>query len=384
MKKIEQIMKHFTLLLAGLLLIVGCAAPITDLDVAKEALAKLETERKDLDLKIKEIEERIDELDTTEKEDRRSLVVVKQPKVREFKHMIQIPGRADSRQNIVVSAEAMGNITKIAVQEGEMVRKGQVIAYIKSDVIGSQIGELKTRLELATQLYEKQKRLWDQKIGSEIQYLQAKNNKESLEKNIDALQAQQRNATIVAPISGYLDRVLIREGQLVNMGTPAARVVDLDHILVEAEVSEAYIGNFKKGDTTIVHFPSAKLTYKVPIRTIGQIVNPDDRTFLVEVALDNKDGRIKPNVLADMKIVTYRNPNAISLPTSVVQQGKNSDFVYVIRTEGSESFVKKKSVKVGMTYNGQTEILEGISNKDEVIVVGNRNVADGESVRIKK
>lgn len=377
-------MKHFTLLLAGMLLIAGCAAPVTDLEVAKEELAKLETEKKDLDAKIKEVEQLIEELDTTEKQDKRTLVVVNQPKTREFKHMIQIPGRADSRQNIVVSAEAMGNITRIAMQEGAMVKKGQVIAYIKSEVVGSQIAELKTRLELATQIYEKQKRLWDQKIGSELQFLQAKNNKESLEKNIDALQAQQRNSTIVAPISGYLDQVFIREGQLVNMGTPAARVVDLDHIRVEAEVSEAYIGSFKKGDTSIVYFPSAKSTYRVPIKTIGQIVNPDDRTFLVEVAFDNKDGKIKPNVLADMKIVTYQNPEAIVLPTSVVQQGKSSDFVFVIRKEGTETFAQKKNVKVGMTYNGQTEILEGISNKDQVIVVGNRNVADGEPVRTKK
>lgn len=377
-------MKHFTLLLAGMLLIAGCAAPVTDLEVAKEELAKLETEKKDLDAKIKEVEQLIEELDTTEKQDKRTLVVVNQPKTREFKHMIQIPGRADSRQNIVVSAEAMGNITRIAMQEGAMVKKGQVIAYIKSEVVGSQIAELKTRLELATQIYEKQKRLWDQKIGSELQFLQAKNNKESLEKNIDALQAQQRNSTIVAPISGYLDQVFIREGQLVNMGTPAARVVDLDHIRVEAEVSEAYIGSFKKGDTSIVYFPSAKSTYRVPIKTIGQIVNPDDRTFLVEVAFDNKDGKIKPNVLADMKIVTYQNPEAIVLPTSVVQQGKSSDFVFVIRKEGAETFAQKKNVKVGMTYNGQTEILEGISNKDQVIVVGNRNVADGEPVRTKK
>lgn len=377
-------MKHLTLLLAGMLLIAGCAAPITDLDIAKEELAKLETERKDLDAKIKEIELRIDELDTTEKEDKRTLVVVNQPKEREFKHLIQIPGRADSRQNIVVSAEAMGNITKIAKEEGDMVRKGQVIAYIKSEVVGSQIEELKTRLELATQIYEKQKRLWDKKIGSEIQYLQAKNNKESLEKNIDALQAQQRNSTIVAPISGYLDRVLIREGQLVNMGTPAARIVDLEHIRMEVEVSEAYIGRFSKGDTAIINFPSINTTYREPIRTIGQTVNADDRTFLVEVAIDNEDGKIKPNVLADVKIVTYKNPSTIVLPTSLVQQGKSNDFVYVIREEGTETFVKKKNVKVGMTYNGKSEILEGVSSKDKVITVGNRNVADGDPVRIKK
>ena len=382
--KDQKMSKHLTLLLSIILFTVGCSAPTNELETAKTNLAELKSSKKDLDGQIKELEALIKKLDTTVKEDKRILVVTKSPEKKEFKHYIQIPGRADSRQNIVVSAEAMGNITSIDKEEGDMVRKGQVIARIKSDVLGNQISELKTRLELATELFEKQKRLWDKKIGSEVQYLQAKSNKESLEKNIAALQAQQSNSIITAPISGYLDQIFVRRGQLVNMGTPAARIVDLNHIEIEVEVSEAYIGSFKQGDKAFIKFPSIDETYEAPIKTIGQVVNPDDRTFMVEIDLSNKNGLIKPNVLANVRIATYENPETIVLPTSIVQQGKNDSYVFVVEKNGSETFAKKRTVKVGMTYRGQSEILEGISPDDQVITVGGRNVADGDPIRIKQ
>lgn len=376
--------KHLTLLLSIVLFVVGCSAPTDQLGQAQKDLADLKTSKKELEVEIKELQILVDELDTTVKEDKRILVVAISPEKKEFKHYIQIPGRADSKQNIVVSAEAMGNITSIEKQEGDMVRKGQVIARIKSDVLGNQISELKTRLELASNLYEKQKRLWDKKIGSEVQYLQAKNNKESLEKNISALQAQQSNSIITAPISGYLDQIFVRRGQLVNMGTPAARIVDLNNIEIEVEVSESYIGNFKKGDPTFIKFPSIAEPYEAPIKTIGQVVNPDDRTFVVEVALSNKGGLIKPNVLANVRIATYENPETIVLPTSIIQQGKRDSYVFTVERNGSETFAKKRVVKVGMTYRGTSEILEGILDGDQVITVGSRNVADGDPIRIKK
>lgn len=376
--------KFSTLLLSIVLFMVGCSAPTNRLDEAKQELVTLKDSKKEIEEQIKVLKAEIAELDTTVKDDKRILVVSKRPQVTDFKHYIQIPGRADSRQNILVSAEAMGNITSINMEEGAMVRKGQVIARIESNVLGNQIAELKTRLELATELFEKQKRLWDQKIGSEVQYLQAKNNKESLEKSIASLQAQQSNSIIKAPISGYLDRVFVRKGQLVNMGSPAARIVDLNNIRIETEVSEAYIGSFKKGDMVFIKFPSIDKTYEAPIRTVGQVVNPDDRTFLVEVELDNKDGKIKPNVLADVRIATYENPEALVLPTSIVQQGKEGDYVFVVQREGNETFAKKRAVEVGMTYRGQSEILTGITTKDDVITVGGRNVADGDPIRLKK
>lgn len=366
------------------LLLTACGQPDNPLETKQAALEEKRSALRTLENEISQLEQEIADLDTTVKEDKRSMVKTATAAIETFSYKIEVPGRADSRQNIIVSAEAMGNITRVAVDEGQMVKKGALIAVIESDVLQSQISELETRLELATTLYEKQKRLWDQNIGSEVDFLQAKNNKDALEKNIQSLRTQLRNSNIYAPISGYIDEVFVREGQLVNMGSPAARVVDLKHITVEADVSEAYIGDFSTGDTVTISFPSINKSFKTPISAIGQVVNADDRTFTVEVELDNSAGLIKPNVLGNMRITTYHNPKVVVLPTSVIQQGKTGDFVFVISGKGAEQKAVKKTVVTGKSYKGRTEILEGLKPGEEIVVVGARNISDGEPIRTKK
>jgi RND family efflux transporter MFP subunit len=366
------------------LLIFSCQPQENDIETLKTELKSLESERKAIDDKIKTLEAQIAGLDTNIEETVKTLVTVTQPETKTFTYKISVPGVADSRQNIVVGAEAMGNVTKIHVREGNIVKKGQVIASIDSEVMYTQIAELKTRLELAEELYEKQKRLWEKKIGSEIQYLQAKNNKESLEQSIKSLQAQASKSNITAPFSGYLDEVFLREGQTINMGQPAVRIVDLDVIKLSADVSEKYIGQFSVNDSIEVSFPSVDKSFRVKIDNIGQVVSSDNRTFSIEAEINNTDGAIKPNVLADVTIPVYNNPNALTLPTSLIQQGKNSDYVYAV-VEGEKGLeAKKQNVKVGRSFKGITEILDGVAKDDKIILLGSRQVADGEPLKIQQ
>jgi RND family efflux transporter MFP subunit len=366
------------------LLIFSCQPQENDIETLKTELKSLESERKAIDDKIKTLEAQIAGLDTNIEETVKTLVTVTQPETKTFTYKISVPGVADSRQNIVVGAEAMGNVTKIHVREGNIVKKGQVIASIDSEVMYTQIAELKTRLELAEELYEKQKRLWEKKIGSEIQYLQAKNNKESLEQSIKSLQAQASKSNITAPFSGYLDEVFLREGQTINMGQPAVRIVDLDVIKLSADVSEKYIGQFYVNDSIEVSFPSVDKSFRVKIDNIGQVVSSDNRTFSIEAEINNTDGAIKPNVLADVTIPVYNNPNALTLPTSLIQQGKNSDYVYAV-VEGEKGLeAKKQNVKVGRSFKGITEILDGVAKDDKIILLGSRQVADGEPLKIQQ
>jgi RND family efflux transporter MFP subunit len=366
------------------LLIFSCQPQENDIETLKTELKSLESERKAIDDKIKTLEAKIAGLDTNIEETVKTLVTVTQPETKTFTYKISVPGVADSRQNIVVGAEAMGNVTKIHVREGNIVKKGQVIASIDSEVMYTQIAELKTRLELAEELYEKQKRLWEKKIGSEIQYLQAKNNKESLEQSIKSLQAQASKSNITAPFSGYLDEVFLREGQTINMGQPAVRIVDLDVIKLSADVSEKYIGQFSVNDSIEVSFPSVDKSFRVKIDNIGQVVSSDNRTFSIEAEINNTDGAIKPNVLADVTIPVYNNPNALTLPTSLIQQGKNSDYVYAV-VEGEKGLeAKKQNVKVGRSFKGITEILDGVAKDDKIILLGSRQVADGEPLKIQQ
>ncbi|MFY0673740.1 MAG: efflux RND transporter periplasmic adaptor subunit [Bacteroidia bacterium] len=368
------------------LFVVSCQPPSGngDLETLKTELKGLETQRKDLDDKIKDIEEKIAQLDTTIEETVQTLVTVTMPETKTFTYKVSVPGVADSRQNIVVGAESMGNVTKIFAREGNMVRKGQTIASIDSEVMYTQIAELKTRLELADELFEKQKRLWEKKIGSEVQYLQAKNNKESLEQSIKSLQAQASKSNITAPFTGYLDEVFLREGQTINMGQPAVRIVDLSVIKLSADVSEKYIGQFSVNDTIEISFPSVNKKFKVKIDNIGQVVSSDNRTFSIEAIINNEDGAIKPNVLADVTIPVYNNPNALTLPTSLIQQGKSSDYVFVV-VDGEKGLeARKRNVKVGRSYKGKSEIVDGVTKDDQIVSLGSRQVADGEPLKIQK
>lgn len=359
----------------------ACQKP-DELASAKKELETLKTEKKEIEDKIEELSKTIAKLDTTEETLDRTLVSLIKPVKKPFVYNIQVPGTADSRQNIVVSAESMGNVTKIYVQEGQMVKKGQTIASIDSEVMSTQIAELQTRLELAQELYEKQKRLWEKNIGSEVQFLQAKNNKESLEQSINSLKAQAAKSKISAPISGYLDEVFLREGQTVSMGMPAIRIVDLGNIVLTADVSEKYIGQITTKDSIKVHFPSAGKTYIVKISNIGQVVNSDNRTFTIEATIKNTDGIIKPNVLADVTIPVYVNKDAMVIPTSIIQQGKNDDFVYKASEQAETGLTASRQViKLGKSYNGLTEVLEGLTINDDLVKLGSRMVADGEPLK---
>lgn len=369
----------------ALLVLASCGPQQTELEKAKAQLKSLEADKKDIEKDIAELTEKVKELDTDNTETvSRTLVTVIRPEKKRFVANIQVPGAADSRQNIVVSAESMGNVTNIYITEGHMVSKGQTIATIDSDVIRSQIAEMETRLELASEIFEKQQRLWEQKIGSELQFLQAKNNKESLEQNIKALKAQAAKTRITAPISGYVEEVMIREGQTVAMGTPAVRIVDLKKIRITADVSEKYIGTFTTKDSATVHFPSVNKNYKLKIRTIGQVVNSDNRTFTVEMEIDNTDGAIKPNVLADVTLPVYQKTSALLVPTSVIQQGKDFDYVYVAKDDADGLTAVKQKVQVGMSYDGTTEILDGLTKNDYLVALGSRNVADNEPIRVEE
>jgi RND family efflux transporter MFP subunit len=361
--------------------VAACQKP-NELDAAKAELKTLQDEQKDIEKQIGELTQKIAKLDTTKEVVNRTLVTLTKPEKGDFVYKIQVPGAADSRQNIVVSAESMGNITNIYVQEGSMVTKGQTIATIDSEVMSRQIAELQTRLDFATEMFEKQERLWEQKIGSEVQYLQAKNNKESIEQSIKSLKAQASKSRITAPISGYLDEVFVRIGQTVAMGTPAVRIVDLKNIVVTADVSEKYIGTITTKDSIQIKFPSIDKAFTAKVSMIGQVVNSDNRTFTVEAEIKNVNGEIKPNILADVTIPVYQNDAAMLIPTSVIQQGKTNDFVFLAVEENGGLTAKKQTISIGRSYKGQTEVFEGIDENAKLVDLGSKGLANGEPLKV--
>lgn len=374
----------YTLIIVLTVAAIGCAPKESSLETLQAELQGLETQKKDLESRMAELATQIASLDTAAQQTEmdQTLVTVVKAKKKRFVYSIQVPGRADSRQNIVVSAESMGSITRIYAVEGQIVNKGQTIATIDNESTNRQVAEMESRLALAKDVYEKQQRLWDKKIGTELQYLQAKNNYEALVQGLAALKAQAAKSVITAPIAGYIDELFVREGQTVAMGTPALRLVDLANIRITAQVSEKYVAQSNNIDSLDVKFPSIGQSYKLKVSNIGKVVNSDNRTFMVETEMRNPGQAVKPNVLADVFVPLYKNQKAVVVPTNLVQHGKDSDYIYVAANEGGNLMAQKRQIVIGHSYRGETEVLNGLSGGEQLIAEGSKMVADKEPIRL--
>jgi len=300
-----------------------------------------------------------------------------------FNHYIEVSGAAEAINAAYISPEINGQVKEIYVKEGEKVTKGQVLLKINSSIIESSIKELETALELAKTVYEKQKQLWDKNIGSEIDYLQAKNSKESLESKLETLDAQADMAIIKAPIDGIIDDVFIKEGELAIPGMLAIQLVNLESLYIKDDVSEAYLTKVKKGDMVQLEFPSYPgLNMEVPVHRIGNVVKSANRTFVVQLKIKNPDATIKPNVLAKIKINDYSVDDALLLPSLIIKQDLTGSYVYMLNSENNQA--RKVYIETGISYKDQTMITHGINSGDQVIIKGFNQVSDGTLVRMTK
>ena len=298
-----------------------------------------------------------------------------------FRHYLEVQGKVDFDQNVLVSAKVPGVLTSVRVERGDKVSKGQTMATIDAQVLEQSIAELRTRLDLARIAYEKQKNLWDQKIGTEMQYLTAKNNKEALERSLATLQQQRDQYNIKAPISGVVDDVLPNSGESVAPGMGIIRVVNTQGGKIVAEVSEAYQAKINKGDDAVVFFPDLNKEIETKVDVVGNYINPTSRTFTVELRLKNgNEINLKPNMVAVVRIQDYKNEGTIVLPVNLVQRDEKTEYVYVAKKEGDKYVAARKEVKTGMTYKGNVEVLSGLTADDQVITAGYQSVNEGQPV----
>lgn len=306
-----------------------------------------------------------------------------EPKI--FEHFIEVQGNVESEKNVLLTPEMSGILTSRSVSEGQDVSQGQVLAVIDAEPLRKSIAELETRLELARTVFQRQENLWKQKIGSEIQYLQAKNNVESLEKSVESLKSQLKKSAVSSPISGTVDQVFVNVGEMANPAMPIARIVNLSQVMVNAEVSENYLTTIKKGDEVVVSFPNLNLEKKLKISTIGQFINPQNRSFRVRIDIDNKDRMLRPNTSANIKIKDFSQQNSLSVPDQLIQRSTNGEyFMFVVRPKDGKNLVEKVMVKTGISYQGFTLISEGLQAGDFVIEKGYSEVVSGEEVNIIK
>ncbi len=297
-----------------------------------------------------------------------------------FDHYVKTQGAVESEQNIQVSAKTMGVITHVNVREGEMVSAGQTLAQIDNSLITRGMDEVKSQLELANTVYERQKNLWDQKIGTEVQFLQAKSNKESLERRLASLQEQNEQTKIKAPVAGVVDAVDVKVGQNIAPGVPAARVVNNSDLKITARVSEAYANQIKKGDKIVVTFPDNNKSITSKLTFVARNIDALSRTFTVEADLPS-DPALRPNMTAVVRVVFETSTNAIVVPINVVQNINNEKVVYVAEQKGTQTVARKRVVKVDGVFDNQAEV-EGLAAGDKLITTGYQGLVDGDFIKI--
>ncbi len=378
-------MKKYLIIAVSSLLFAACGSVSKD---ENTDLAKLKTEKDSLSTladklskRVVEIDALIAEMDTTKK-----LTVVSkyEAKVDTFKHYFEIHGVVETDQNVVIYPQTIGDIDRILVKEGQTVTKGQLLVQLDAEVIRRNIDEVETSLKLATTVFERQEKLWNQKIGSEIQYLEAETNKKSLENRLATLREQLAMANVTAPFTGIVDQVFAKEGEMAAQGTPLVRLVNVTNIYIESDVSENYLRTIGKGSDVEVHFPSLGIELPAKIAQKGSYINPENRTFKIRVNIPNKNGDIIPNLLAELKIKDYQNDSSVVIPSRMVQQSPDgNDFLYIITKDNGNTIVNKRIVETGYSYKSYTQITKGLTGTELIVDKGSKSVKDGQKVEIQ-
>lgn len=363
----------FTLVMA---LLASCGGgskdPATELASLKDKKAKIEAQISDLEKQVNAGSPATKKVKT---------VGLSEIKIAPFRHYIDLQGKVDADESVMATAKMPGSLKRVLVKNGDNVRQGQLIAEVDDAVMVKSLAELDGQLVTATDIYNRQKGLWDQKIGTEVSLIQARNAKESIERSITTLKEQWGMTKIYAPQSGTVDMVMLKQGQAIAPGMPLCNILNLSNLKIKGEVTEAYASKVRKGDQVQVFFPDLNKEITTRVTYVSKSISPMTRTFVVECALPSTKDGYSANQVAVMKIVDYQSANAVSIPVNLIQTADDGDYVLVAEKTGEkQANAKKVVVKQGQNYNGQVEILSGLKKGDWVISTGFQDVNNGEVV----
>ena len=364
------------LLFISLIAILFSACSSDELTKKKAELADLKKQEAEIKTKIATLVKDIAKL-SGQKVTNSQLVSVTKITKSSFSHYIDVQAKVDGDENITVNSQVPGAVTKINVSAGATVSKGQVLAEIDNETYLKSLDELRTAREFANTVYLKQKNLWDQKIGTEIQFLQAKNTLESLDKKLITLNQQIEMTKIKSPINGTVDEVYLKVGQMAAPGMPGIRVVNMSKLKIKADIAESYISKVKMGDEVEINFPDMNQTIKAKLTYVGKVIDALNRTFNVEISLP-ANSSLHPNMVAVIKIADYTNTSTFVLPANVVQITDEGTYVFV----AENNIAKKRNVVAGKNYKGTIEITEGLNENDPIITTGFQDIVDGQSITV--
>jgi membrane fusion protein, multidrug efflux system len=365
-------------LLAAVALLAACSAATPD--DKKAQLEKLKAQQADISKQVQQLEKDIAKENPKEAKIKTKDVAVTEVAPIKFDHYVQTQASVEAEDNIAVSPKSPGVVVAVYVKEGQRVSKGQALAQIDNSILKGSIESLQSQLDLAKTVFERQQNLWNQKIGTEVQYLQAKSNKVMLERQLSSLQEQNNALRISSPINGTVDEVTAKIGEAVSPGQPAFRVVNTSDLKLTAKVSEAYSTQIEKGNKVKVMIPELKRELESVVTFVSRAIDPLTRTFTVEVKLPS-DKDLRPNMTGIVRVIFHTAPNAITVPINVVQDINGEKVVFVAETNGKNTVAKKKVVQVEGVYNGQAQV-SGLTAGEKVITFGYQGLNDGEFLKI--
>ncbi len=378
-------MKNNLFLLFILVFLVACGGKKEhDLNTLEGKSARL-TELKDqmvaAKTEIEKLEKEVAVLDPKVRENKVTLVTFEPVPLVPFVHSIDLQGAVRADQEMMITPKGMGTITKILIQNGDRVSAGQVIAYLDDAMMQKGMSEIQQQLDFARTAFTKQKNLWDQGIGSEMQYLQAKNGVEALEKRIATMNEQNGSNIVRSPISGVIDEVYAKVGSATAPGAPIAKLVNFSKLKVQAEVAEAFAGKVRQGNTVQLNFPDINKNINATIKYIGNTINPVNRSFKIEMPIAGGQNGIIPNMVAIVKIIDYQKAKAVVIPVTMVQKGANGDFVLIAVDENGKKVAKRQVITVGQNYDGKVEVISGLKGGEALIMSGYQDLNEGDAVK---
>lgn len=374
-------LKNLSIILLALV-ILSCQQT-AKIEVKKSELTEAKEELFTLKSRITKLEAELVELGVVEVNTNLTLVSTVTINQKPFYHHVDIRGAVQSRNNVLISAETPATVLNILVSEGQQVRKGQLLITQDGEVLGRTIKELESSLELATTMYQRQKKLWEQDIGTEVQYLEMKNRKESLVLKLATTKSQLNKTRIRAPFNGVVDMIDVRVGEMAQPGIPIIRLVSMSNMYIKADVSESFIGKFRKGQEVKIHFPSTDYTIHSKISSIGQVINPNNRTFEIEISIPANGARVKPNMITVLTLADYVNENAIVVPTNIIQSDRMGKYAFIVEEEEGNTVVRRVDIEPGITYGHETEIKQGLSGGETLVLKGGIGLTEGGIVEVK-
>lgn len=375
--------RHSYFLVTALLLLTACSSSPDNEESIRKQISTYQQQVTELNAKIAGLEKQL--AGSSNPGTFQVPVKVSELHYGPFNHFIEVSGSAEAVSDAYISPEVSGQVREILVDEGAHVQRGQLLARLNTEITQSTIGEVKSQLDLANVVFEKQARLWEKGIGSEIQYLNAKTNKEALEKRLETLNSQMDMAIIKSPVNGIVDEIFLKKGELALPGAQLMRIVNLDEIFINADVSEVYLPVVRQGDTVNVEFPVfPDLDVNVPIYRKGNTINPNNRTFPIQLRMSNPRQLLKPNLLSVIHINDFSTDSALTVPSIIIKQDIRGSYLYVAASDTNNKLVARKVyIETGASFDDRTMVTEGLESGLKVIVEGYNQVSDGSEIAVK-